>query len=301
MKKSTLERNILENFFYSSILLACSYKMDTNKSNKSYLNSNKIINYLKENNLDANVIKYIDNIIGNNCLNGKVYYLTNKADSECMILITKTKIFIIFIGTQFYFNDLYSLGKDLFTDLNFGLTPLKNFDEFKFDKSIKIHDMYQRNMLSDNLIYNIIDILEHHSSNGNFSRKITICGHSMGCGLSLYTSIILSLKYPNSTFNLVTIESPKLGNAKLNRFLNKINNIEHYDLVNSQDVIFLFPFIYPKYTHVAKNNLIYNLTNCGKISILNYSQTKSLNFNSIYDHFLNNVLLNLYKCLIKNI
>lgn len=291
--------DVAQIFFYSSILLVCSYRMDTNKSHKTYLNSHKIIKYLSDDNAinsNSNMINYIKHdILKNNCLNGKVYYLTNKSDSECMILITKHKIYIVFIGTQFYFNDLYSLGKDLFTDVNFGLTPFEDFENFQFDKSIKIHNMYQKNMLCENLIYDIINILNHH--NANSTHDIIICGHSMGCGLGLYSSIILSLKFPNVTFNLFTIESPKLGNAKLNKFLNKITNIKHFDLVNSHDIIFLFPFIYPNYTHISKNNKIFKLNSDGNLCLSKYNKINNHFFISISDHFINNVLLNLYTCL----
>jgi len=280
------QKEKIENLFISSILLLCCYKADINKNYKFHLSSKKIIEYLKSDDIDDDVIKYIEkNFISK--LEGKVNYLRNTADSECMCLQTKENIYLVFCGTQFYLSDICSLIKDLYTDLSLGLEELCFL---KNKPSIKIHSKYQENMLNEKLIDRICKIIKKSKSD-----SVNISGHSMGCGLALYTSLYLSKKIPHKLYNLFTLDAPKLGNCGLNKYVRKNKNIRHFDMINGNDFVPLYPFIYPNYEHVYNNIILIDKYG-------NAKKTKKFSRNlftshSVSDHYNANILQNLYKIL----
>lgn len=278
-------KNVLEQFFISSILIYCGYEMDKNKNYKTKLNNLKVLNFLQEN-IDDKIIKFIDK---NYNFNGKIIYLRNHADSECMIWYNKTECYLVFIGTQMSLNDKMSLFKDLWTDICLGLKSI----DFLSHK-IKIHSKYIDNMKNENLIEQIKKIV------GNFGfEKINICGHSMGCGLGLYTALELTNKFKDVEFNLITLDSPKIGNNHLAKFVKKINNLKHIDLINGKDIVAIFPFVYPNYLHIASKTCI--IDNEGNVDICkNPNDTINIfNNHSVKDHYTYNIIKNLYYSIIK--
>lgn len=273
------------NMFISSILLYCGYKMDKNINYKTKINNNIVSNYLK-NNLEYNIINYIEK---NFDFNGKIIYLRNNADSECMIYYNKSDCYLVFIGTQTSLDDKMSLFKDLWTDICLGLKTI-NFSKY----NVKIHSKYVDNMKCDNLINNIIKII-----NKLKFKNINICGHSMGCGLGLYTSLVLSNKFKNKYFNLITLDSPKIGDYKLNKYMKKIKNLTHIDYINNKDIVALFPFIYPEYLHISSNTYISDEN--GKIIICKKPNELNIFTNhSIKDHHTYNIIEKLYISLLNN-
>ena len=281
-----MKKNINYTLFNSLILLICGYEMDKNINYKTTLDNNKVCKHLKSYKVDDEIITYVKKKL-NFC--GDIYYFRNDADSECMIYHTNEECYLVFIGTQFSLNDKMSLCKDLWTDICLGL---KSIDFL--DSKIKMHSKYIDNMNNGDLLKNIICTVEKL----NF-KKIYICGHSMGCGLGLYTSLVLTKKFPDIKFNLITIDSPKIGNLKLNKYVKKINNFDHFDLVNNKDIIPLFPFIYHDYLHIAHKTHMIN--NDGIINVCKNLNSKITIFtnNSIKDHFTNNIIRNIYKSLIE--
>lgn len=272
-------------FFKCMVLLTCGYQMDLGKDYTTNLCNSDIVNYLKSYNVEQCVIEYFNNNI--NDLEGKIIFLTNKADAECIFLDTGTALYIVFIGTQFDLNDKISMGKDLYTDLALGLKSM-NF----LPKSIKIHEKYIHNMNNQKLIKKICKIISNCKYNDIF-----ICGHSMGCGLGLYTSLVLTRKFFDKNFNLVTIESPKLGNSQLKKYIRKIKNLKHYDMINSNDIVPLYPFIYPHYCYIGYNTWLFDSE--GNVEIYKNIKRNIISNHSISDHFTNNILLNIYKSIIK--
>lgn len=281
-------KKTLNKFMISIILLICAYQMDLGKNYETYLDNDEVIQYLKKYNIDDEVIQYIKS--NNYSFNGQVIYLRNNADSECMIYYSNNECYLVFIGTQFDMNDKKSLYKDLWTDICLGLGTI-NF----LNKKIKIHSKYVCNMNNQNLLQNIIN----HIKNLNY-KKINICGHSMGSGLGTYTSIVLTKNFPNLNFKLITFDSPKIGNIQLKKYIKKIKNLEHFDIINNKDIIPLFPFIFPNYSHIAKKTFI--LCDDGNIKVCKkFNKEISIFTNySISKHFTNSILLNIYKYLIKN-
>ena len=279
-------KNKLEYFFISSILIFCGYKMDINKNYKTTLDNKKINNLLKKS-INENIIKFINE---NYDLSGKIIYLRNNADAECMIWYNKTECYLVFIGTQMSLDDKMSLLKDMWTNICLGLESV----DFLAHK-IKIHSKYIDNMKNDNLIEKIKKIV----SNFKF-KKINICGHSMGCGLGLYTALELTNKFVDIKFNLITLASPKIGNYHLDIFVKKIDNLTHIDLINGSDIVPLYPFIYPDYSHIAYKTCIINKD--GTVNIYKNPNDKINIFNnhSIKDHHTYNIIINLYYCLTKN-
>lgn len=294
MKKKTLKQNRknLLIFFVCAILIICSYNMDINKTYKTFLDKNKISECLNLYNVDNDIIEYIDKNIN---IEGSIDYLTNTADSECMCLNTPNTLYLIFCGTQFDLNDKQSLIKDLITDLKLGLTPITEFLGSNgiftnADPKIKIHYKYIENMNNENLIGRIIEVVEK-----NLFKKIIICGHSMGNGLGIYTSLVLAEKFPENKFTFVSISAPRLGNYQLNKFIKKCSNINHLDMINNKEIIPLFPFMYPGYCHVAKQTYI--IKSDGTFDMVSKYSSNILNSYSIRDHFTNSIVKNLYLCI----
>ena len=268
----------LNYFFISTILLICSYQMDLNNNYKSFLTNKIIKKYLIKYKIDEEIVTYIEKNLD---LSGKVYYLTNDVNSACMCLKTSTDFYLIFIGTQFGFDDINSLIKDLYTDLVLGLNSIKNYDE-----SIKIHEKYIENMHNNKLIDNIISLIPKHIT------KIVVSGHSMGSGLAVYTTMILSKKFKNIEFILVTIGSPKIGNKKLNKHLKKIVNIKHLNCINNSDIIPMFPFFSKEYYYIADET--FHFFKNKKCEIKKNISLNFLTNYSINDHFCVNILNNIY-------
>jgi hypothetical protein len=279
-------KNKLEQFFISSILIFCGYKMDRNKNYKTTIDNTKVLKFLEEC-IDDKILKFIDK---NYNLSGKIIYLRNFVDSECMIWYNKKECYLVFIGTQMSVDDKLSLLKDLWTDICLGL---KSIDFLSHE--IKMHSKYIDNMRNENLIEKIKKIV------GKLKfKKINICGHSMGCGLGLYTALELSNKFKDIKFNLITLDSPKIGNNHLNKFVKKIKNLTHNDLINGKDIVLMFPFIYPNYLHIACKTCIIN--HDGVVNIYKNPNDKINIFNnhSVKDHFTYNIIKNLYQCLVSN-
>ena len=279
--KNNVENCEINEMFISSILISCAYKMDKNINYKTFLNNSIVSKYLK-NNIDNKVIKYINDKFD---FSYKVIYLRNEADAECMICYNKDNCYLVFIGTQLSLDDKMSLYKDLLTDICLGLESI-DFLNCK----IKIHSKYIDNMKCDNLLNRIEKIINKLKFN-----EINICGHSMGCGLGLYTSIALAHKFNDIYFNLITLDSPKIGNYSLNKYVKKVKNLKHIDLINNKDIVPLFPFIYPEYLHISSKTYITdkegNIKICDKINELNIFTNYS-----VKDHFTNNIITNIYKC-----
>lgn len=268
--------------FISSILIYCRYEMDKNINYKTILNNTIVSKYLK-NKIDKKIIKYINT----NCdFTYKVIYLRNKADAECMICYNHNDCYLVFIGTQMSLDDKMSLFKDLWTDICLGLEPI----DF-LNPKIKIHSKYIDNMKCDNLLGEIEKIIHKLGFN-----KINICGHSMGCGLGLYTSIALAHKFKDKHFNLITLDSPKIGNYELNKYVKKIKNLTQIDLINNKDIVALFPFIYPNYLHISSKTYITdkdgNITKCKKPNELDIFTNHSIN-----DHHTTSIITNIYNCM----
>jgi len=206
-----------------------------------------------------------------------------------MIWYNEKECYLVFIGTQISSDDKMSLLKDLWTNISLGLKSI----DFLSQK-IKIHSKYIDNMRNEKLIEQIKKIV----NNLGFG-KINICGHSMGCGLGLYTALELTNKFKSIHFNLITLDSPKIGNNHLNKFIKKIKNLTHIDLINGKDIVPMFPFVYPNYLHIAYKTYIIN--NEGYVDICKNPNDTINIFNnySVKDHRTYNIIKNLYYCIIK--
>jgi hypothetical protein len=272
-------------FFKSIIMLICSYQLDINKNYKSFLSNKKIKKCLSSYNVRSDIISHI---YSNYDLSGKFYYLRNKLDSECMILINDKKLYLIFCGTQFDLNDKCSLIKDLITNINLGIEIIQ-----EFGKDVGIHHTYKKNMHNENLIGQILEIIEKYSNH-----KVIICGHSMGCGLATYTSMILAKQIPYKKIYLILISAPKLGNINLSKYIKDTKNIKLYSMINNKEIIPLFPF-YPffySYKNIGDKTFKYN--HDGQREIIKLVPDNIFEMCSINDHFTNNIITNIYENMI---
>lgn len=281
-KSKCLTGTGIEDIFLSNLaLLVCAGQMDINKNFDTYLTNQMINEYLKSGDVDINIINYI---LETNKLEGNVIYLRNNVDSECMCLETKNKFYLIFYGTQFQFNDLTSLVKDLYTDICLGVEPIK------FIKSTKpkIHSKYQENMYNDKMIKNIYNIILKKKI-----KSVCICGHSMGAGLATFTSLYLLNKIPQINIELFNFDAPKIGNVELRNYLYKKKNIKHFNIIHSKDVIPFYPFIYPNYTEISKD--IYFIDKDTKQITLEKDLERNILTNfSVKDHYCNNIMKTLF-------
>lgn len=279
MKNKNCEINEM---FISSILLCCGYGMSKNVNYETIINNCIVSKYLK-NKVDKKIIKYINT----NCdFTYKVIYLKNESNTECMICYNYIDCYLVFTGTQINLDDKLSLLKDLWTNICLGLDSI-DFINHK----VKIHSKYIDNMKCDNLLRDIEKIINKLEFD-----KINICGHSMGCGLGLYTSIALTNKFKNKHFNLITLNSPKICNYELNKYIKKIKNLTQIDLINNKDIVPLFPFLYPNYLHISSKTYITdkdgNIAKCKKPNELNIFTNYSIN-----DHFTTSIITNIYNCI----
>lgn len=271
-------------FFEAVVLLICSYQLDINKNYKSFLTNEKIKKCLKSYNVRSDIIFYTYSKYD---LSGKFYYLRNTVDSECMILVNKHKLYLIFCGTQFDLNDIPSLIKDLITDINLGIDIVQ-----EFGPDVGIHHKYKSNMECENLIGQIQKIIKKYPNH-----KIILCGHSMGTGLATYTSMILAKEYPNKNFDLVLVSAPKLGNKNLSKYIEDTKNITLYNMINNNEIIPLFPFniLFPSYKNIGYKTYQYNSD--GTYNILENIPNNIIKMCSIKDHFTNNIITNIYECI----
>ena len=273
-------KKINELFFKSIILLICSYQLDINKTYKSFLTRKKIKQCLKKYNVRNEIIGFSKKYD----LTGKFYYLRNTADSECMILVNGNNLYLIFCGTQFDLNDKVSLVKDLWTDISLGFDMLNEYGE-----NIGIHHTYKKNMHCENLIGQIEKIFIEHND-----YDITICGHSMGCGLGTYCALYFGNKYKNINFNLVLISSPKIGNIDLKNYLYSFTNIKLYSMINNNEIVPLFPFNLFFYNYININKNVWKYNSDGTIEIIDELDLSIFKSYSIKDHFTNAIIGNIY-------
>lgn len=271
-------------FFISIILITCCYNMDKNISYNTFLDNDKIKDILTKLKLDIEIINYIYKKY--NYLRGDVYYLRNSADTECMIMITKNDLYIIFCGTQFSFNDKLSLIKDIITDFKIALVEID-----KSDPNVKIQNGFKDNIYCDNLFGQIYEIVLKHLDLNMF-----ICGHSMGCGLALYCSILLEKKIKKKNFNLITISPTKIGNINLKKYIQSKKYINHINMINNNEIIPLYPFNNLDYHHIAKN--IWNFKKDGTLVKKNSIDLSIFMNYSINDHFCHEIIKNIYKNII---
>ena len=268
------------------ILLLCAYQLDINKNHVSKLSNNKICSLLEINKIDNNIIKYG---ISEFNLEGFFYYYRNKADTECMILINKKEINVIFIGTETT-NGLESLIKDFITDFNLGILTI-DIDV----NNVGIHKPYKKNMEQSNFIYKIINIILKYNN-----KKLIISGHSAGCGGAVYLSIILNEKYNyKKKLKLVLISSPKLGNKNLAKYIENNDNIKLYTMINNYELPPLFPFypFFPSYSNVG--NKIYRYKNDGTCEILKSMPANFFIYSSIKDHLCISSIKNVFTNIIE--
>lgn len=279
---------IMNKILVCSTLIICCYQLDINKNQKFYLSKKKIKNCLIKNNINQDIITYIINDLCNIYnIEGKIIYLVNSSDVECMCLQTKDILYLNFCGTQFGYYDPISCIKDLYASICLGQSPLK----FIKNSKIKIHSKYQDNMLSDNMLGKICKIVKKNI-NLNPDLQIIICGHSLGCGYALYTSLYLSNKFKSSNIELVTLCATKMANKKLNKFLATIKNIYHLDIINKNDIVPFYPPV-PNYTHIAKKIILLDSDKYDIIKSKNLSRNILQN-NSLKDHFISSIMSNIW-------
>lgn len=279
----------IEKFFISMILIICSYHMDIGKNHKFQL-TNTIINAcLKKSKVDDQILEYINTNLKNYDLNGYVNYYTNQADTECMCVKTTDKIYLVFCGTQIGYGSPSSALKDLYSDIVLGLKPIS----FIQNQNVKIHNKYQTNMLNDNLVKKICKkVMKNYKTH-----QIIVCGHSLGCGVGLYTTLYLEHKLnTNATIEFISIDAPKIGNELLGKYISKNKYIKQYDMINNNDVVPNYPLFYPSYTHVSQNNDVYLIKPDESYSVVKCDNVVGVlvKSHSVSDHYCLNILRNLY-------
>jgi triacylglycerol lipase len=85
-------------------------------------------------------------------------------------------------------------------------------------------------------------ILKTVSSKTHASKKLTMCGHSLGGAMAT----LAASRLKDRVHSLYTFGSPRVGNKK---FVNAIKDLTHYRFVNNNDIVPTVPFMWMGYRH----------------------------------------------------
>lgn len=86
------------------------------------------------------------------------------------------------------------------------------------------------------------DVLKTLNSKTHASKKLTMCGHSLGGAMAT----VAASRMKDRIDSLYTFGSPRVGNKD---FINAFKNVKHYRFVNNNDIVPTVPFAWMGYRH----------------------------------------------------
>jgi len=194
-----------------------------------------------------------------------IKFIENEKDLECIIHknVKKKRYTIIFRGTE--------SAEDWRNNLNVLKVSL--------DKRVTVHNGFLK-QLTNNESYDKIKETVESSRNNNYDWWLT--GHSAGGGLAILCSYLLSKEYPDKSFTVVSIASPKVGGKGFSQEFKQMKNLKCWRVIYDKDIVPLLPPM--GYSHV------------GKLITLSSNEGKKLRLrNIVTDHHINNYVAALTK------
>jgi triacylglycerol lipase len=86
------------------------------------------------------------------------------------------------------------------------------------------------------------DVLKTIDSKSHASKKLTMCGHSLGGAMAT----VAASRQKDRIDSLYTFGSPRVGNKE---FVNAFSDVKHYRFVNNNDIVPTVPFAWMGYRH----------------------------------------------------
>jgi len=143
---------------------------------------------------------------------------------EVAIVKSPSKLYVAFRGTD-------GSNEDLLLDLNANLKPL----EFPNDASVRgrVHDGFQESVFGEYGVYKVLDEALDSAIDLYPDYPIEFLGHSLGGAQSiLYAAYVATELYPNKQFSTKSIGTPKIGDNDLKRWMEGIENLAIWRMVN---------------------------------------------------------------------
>jgi hypothetical protein len=269
-KRIDITKNITVDFIQKKNIYFNLFQYVTYLTNKDFLQNSE--NYLEL------LEKYFPNT--------EIYgYFHNKNRLHSLILLNhKTyEIIVVFRGSQYideWIKNLYFMEK-----------------EISFNKEYKIHNGIYNMYINDDIDKNIIYILEILYIFYPKYRKV-ITGHSKGStNCILLATELLSKLNEKYDYEIFIFGSPQILNYKYASYIHNHKNIKIYNIMNSYDIITIFPF--NKY-QIGKQILLTD----NKMIVNEYENPYKIKFNlfgkiysSISNHDLNIYIKKIFELL----
>ena len=271
--------DIIDSMLKLTILV---YRFQNNFTFDISNNSSQLLQLLDIDSLNIGTIsKNVLKQVLENSPNGKlVKFFNTTFNVQCGITIShiEKRISIVFRGSDSLQDWIYDF-----------LIIKKNIGDGK-----SVHYGFYRQLFGDNLYKKILlclnELVLEHPEYG-----INIVGHSLGGGLATILSyyLVLEDQFFNKNIIVVTFGSPRVGNYSFMECYNNIENIQHYRVVNQNDIVCSVPYF--NYYHVGQKIMIDK--NCATFFDCNYQDSLNIFYqHSPHDHLITEYYQNLNTC-----
>ncbi len=272
MSEKNKEYLILKTMLFSNYLKY----IEKNKEFSSKITQSKILECLKNSNINKKTIGKIKKIISS----GKISFgqnfdlLVNSQDLEAMIIYDGPDLFIGFNSTEIGLQpgEIIDTIKDIKTFFDLELKIISD------NKKIKVHSGYYDILFFENIIEKIINKIMGLNEK-KIIKNIYIIGHSAGGTIASICSYILTEKFKENNFYLYPTGYVKPGNHNFIKHLYNIPNLVICPIINKNDIVPILPPL-PDYKNFNKNKLLRS-----KIKIISGEKINLANNNSIIDHY----------------
>lgn len=212
--------------------------------------------------LNESVTNDIPNSISSNYIYDCLMYERDDQDTQVLIVsrTTKTKfpfshnkddyIAVIFAGTDDFRNAL--TDSDLLTK-HFGPTHDDTNRSYTFpshEMNIRVHAGFNNAVFKHGLFDRIFDVVRDFKVRYKHA-KILTTGHSLGASDSVLTAVALKIQteFSNNDIHSINFGCPKTGNHKWKSFVNSIDGLGIWRVVNGIDLVPRLPGV--RFHHVG--------------------------------------------------
>ena len=206
------------------------WKLETFEKFNNFIESNGDNDKLSSN--DINMLKDIRSRSPDGSV---IKFITNSAGLQCAVgkNPNENRYSIVFRGTESKWDMLY--------DMLITKTQLKN--------NIYVHTGFYRQLNYKNSLQELENTVNSCiEENPTWDWYVT--GHSLGAGQATIAGYLLSQKFKNNRWTVVSLASPRVGNKPFKESFNKISNLRCYRVTNHRDLITSIP--YYNYFHVGR-------------------------------------------------
>lgn len=189
-------------------------------SKYAYSSVNEFTKFINKERIDFNEIIFYD---------AKVL-AKSKEDTQVFVVISRSRIYIIFRGTE----DI----KDILADLDVRKVTLAN--------NVTVHrGFYHQFVAIEEAVSSLLE--ENHEG-----KEIIFCGHSLGGALATFAAVHFAQKLNSKKIICITFGSPRVGCVKFVKWFDSLVH-DHWRVSNKEDAICNVPFT-PRFLHT--NNCI---------------------------------------------